>query len=395
MNKIVTGIDVGTYHVKAVIAQLADDPRQPPRILGSGYAESRGMKQGYITSIEEASRSIAAAVAQASRAAKVPIKRAYVGLGGVGLDEAFARGEAVVERGDSEITDRDIPRAIAASEKALAPSATLNRKVIHTIPLRFLVDGVPVMGGSPIGMKGMRISVETLFITCIERHVRDLVEAVEAAGIEVEDLVASPIAASFVALNKMQKRVGCVLTNIGAETLSILVFEDNKPISLKVFPTGGADITNDLALALKIAPEEAELLKAGGILNAPVSKKKVDDFINRRLSDLFKQIEAHLKRIGKSELLPAGAVLTGGSASLAGATNVAKTVLKLPSRIAALSESTATSIQLGDGIWAVAYGLTVWGFTSGEGIEQAEASSFGDFKDAFKGTLKYLKKFLP
>jgi cell division protein FtsA len=395
MSKVVTGIDVGTYHVKAVIAQLADDPRQPPRILGSGYAESRGVKQGYITSVEEASRSIAAAVAQASRAAKVPVKRAYVGLGGVGLDEAFARGEAVVERGDSEITERDVPRAIAASEKALAPSATLNRKIIHTIPLRFSVDGVPVMGGNPIGMKGMRISVETLFVTCVERHVRDLVEAVEGAGIEVEDLVASPIAASFVALSKMQKRVGCVLTNIGAETLSILVFEDNKPVSLKVFPVGGTDITNDLALALKIAPEEAEQLKSGAVLNAPASKKKVDDFIGKRLGEMFKLVEAHLKRIGKSELLPAGAILTGGSALIANAPNVAKAVLKLPSKIASLSEGPATSIQLGDGIWAVAYGLTVWGFTSGEGIEQQESGSLSDFKDAFKGTLKYLKKFLP
>ncbi len=392
MSKIVTGIDVGTYHVKAVIAQLADDPRQPPRILGSGYAESRGMKQGYVTSIEEASRSIAAAVAQASRAAKVPVKRAYVGLGGVGLDEAFARGETVVERGDSEITERDVPRAIAASEKALSPAATLNRKVIHTIPLRFSVDGVPVMGGNPVGMKGMRISVETLFITCVERHVRDLVEAVENAGIEVEDLVASPVAASLVALSKMQKRVGCVLTNIGSESLSILVFEDAKPISLKVFPVGSADLTNDLALAFKISPEDAEQLKQGAVLNSPTSKKKVDDFMTRRLADMFKIIEAHLKRIGKNELLPAGVVLTGGGASIANATEVAKTVLKLPSRMAQLSEGPATKMQLNDGIWAVAYGLTVWGFTSGEGIDPAEAH---DFKDSFKGIIKYLKKFLP
>ena len=85
MSKVVTGIDIGTYHVKVVIAELADDPRQPPRILGSGYAESRGLKQGYVISIEETSRSVAAAVAQASRAARVPVKRAYVSLGGVGL----------------------------------------------------------------------------------------------------------------------------------------------------------------------------------------------------------------------------------------------------------------------------------------------------------------------
>lgn len=116
MNNIVTGIDIGTYHVKVVIAERADDPRQPPRILGTGYAESRGVRQGYIVSVPEVSRSVQAAVLQASKAARIKVKRCYLSVGGVGLDEAFSRGETVVERGDSQITERDLPRAIKASE---------------------------------------------------------------------------------------------------------------------------------------------------------------------------------------------------------------------------------------------------------------------------------------
>ncbi len=394
MNRVVTGIDVGTYHVKVVIAEAADDVRQPPRILGTGYAESRGLKQGYIVSIPEAARSIAAAVAQASRAARIPVKRAYVGLSGAGLDEAFARGEAVVERGDSEITDRDIPRAIEASRKALPPAATLNREILHTIPLRFSVDGVGFLGASPIGTKGMRIAVETLFITCMKKHMTDLVEAVEEAGVEVEDIVASPIAASFVALSKMQKRVGSMLVNIGSETTSLLIFEDTKPVSLKVFPLGGSDVTNDLALALKIAPEEAETLKQGAVLNSPLPKKKIDDTINRRLGEIYKTIEAHLKRIGKSELLPAGALLCGGGALIHSAPDVAKVVLKLPARMATFSEA-GVQPQIDNGVWAVAYGLTVWGITQGEGIEPQSGSTFGDVKDSAKHMLRWFKKFLP
>jgi len=392
MSKIVTGIDVGTHHVKVVIAEAADDPRQPPRILGTGYAESRGLKQGYIVSVSEVSRSIAAATAQASKAARVKVKRAYLGLGGVGLDEAFARGDAVVERGNSEVTERDIPHAIAASEKTLAPAAILNRKIIHTIPLQFSIDGVRVMGGSPVGMKGMRISVETLFITCLERHVSDLVAATEEAGIEVEDVVASPVAASFVALTKMQKRVGCVLANVGAETLSIVVFEDARPISLKVFPTGGSDITHDLALGLRIPPEDAEQLKQGAVLGSSFPKKKVDDLIARRVSDMFKLIESHLKKIGKDELLPAGIILTGGGSSLQTISDLAKAILRLPSRTASLTDSAAAKTQLKDGSWAVAYGLTVWGLTQGGDLEVREESEFGDM---IKNLWRWFKKFLP
>ncbi len=389
MANHVTGIDIGTYHVKVVIAEPSEDPRQLPRILGTGYAESRGMRQGYIVSIPEVSRSISAAVAQASKAARVKVKRVYLGLGGIGLEEAFSRGETVVERGDSEITARDIPRAIKVSEDALPPAAKLNRKVIHTIPLRYSVDGVKVLGKNPVGMKGNRISVETLFISCLERHVADLAAAVEEAGFEVDDVCAAPLAASFVALNKMQKRVGCVLANIGSETLSVIVFEDSVPISIKVFPVGASDITNDIALGLRISPEEAEQLKQGAVLGAPYPKRTIDTIVNRRVQDMFKLVEAHLKKIGKDELLPAGIILTGGGSALQTVADLAKAVLRLPSRAAALEGN--QKMQLRDSSWAVAYGLTIWGFSEGE-LEPREQSGIGDI---VRGAWRWFKKFLP
>ncbi len=392
MNNIVTGIDIGTYHVKVVIAERADDPRQPPRILGTGYAESRGVRQGYIVSVPEVSRSVQAAVLQASKAARIKVKRCYLSVGGVGLDEAFSRGETVVERGDSQITERDLPRAIKASEQALPPATTLNRKILHTIPLRLSVDGVRVMGRSASGLKGVRLAVETLFITCQERHVHDLVTAVEDAGLEVEDVVAAPLAASFIALSKLQKRVGCVLANIGAETLSIIVFEDNTPTSIKVFPVGASDITNDLALGLRISPEEAEGLKSGAVLNSSYPKKKVEDLIARRVQDMFKLIEAHLKKIGKDELLPAGIILTGGGSAIHTVADLAKAVLRLPSRIASLAEGAAAKMQLRDSSWAVAYGLTVWGFSEGGELEVRETSTFIEM---LRSAWKWFKKFLP
>jgi cell division protein FtsA len=391
MQKIVTGIDVGTYQVKVVIAEQPDDPRQAPRILGTGYAESRGMKNGYIVSVADISRSISAAVSQASKAARVKVKKAYLSIGGIGLDEAFARGETVVERGDSEITARDIPRAKAASEAALAPASKLNRRILHVIPLRYTVDGAKVLGHSQAGMKGMKLGVESLFITCLEAHVQNLASAVEDAGIEVEDIVAAPLAASFVALTKMQKRVGCVLANIGSETLSIIVFEDSAPVSIKVFPVGASDITNDLALGLRISPEEAEQLKMGAVLGAPFPKKKIDDIIARRVSDMFKLIEAHLKKIGKDELLPAGVVLTGGGSGIATMSDLAKAVLRLPSRVASLTDASA-KVQLRDASWAVAYGLTVWGLGANGEEDEADPSTFSEIT---RGFWRWFRRFLP
>ena len=186
--------------------------------------------------------------------------------------------------------------------------------------------------------------------------------------------------------------MGCVLCNIGAETLSIIVFEDSTPISIKVFPIGATDITNDIALGLRISPEEAEQLKQGAVLGTPFPKRKIDDLIAKRVGDMFKLVESHLKKIGKDELLPAGIILTGGGSSVQTMADLAKAVLRLPSRIASLESGTVSKVQLKDGSWAVAYGLTIWGL-QGSDIDGPIES--GSVQDALNQAWKWFKKFLP
>jgi len=217
------------------------------------------------------------------------------------------------------------------------------------------------------------------------------VESVEEAGVEVVDVVASPIAASFVTLSKSQKIAGCVLANIGAETVSIVVFENNIPISLEVFPLGGADVTNDIALGLKISLEEAESIKLGGITGTSYSKKKLEEIISARLGDIFELIEAHLKKIGKSGLLPAGIIITGGSSSIGFIEDLARSFLRLPSRTAPLSDAMG-KYQLKDSSWSVAYGLCIIG---GLPEEEERLGLRKQGKNIFDKIYQILKQFLP
>ena len=173
------------------------------------------------------------------------------------MDSLVSNGSAMISRGDSEITDMDIDKAIESSEKNIPHQEITNKKIIHTIPLSYKIDGKTVLG-RPIGMKGIKFEVSTLFVTCLDQHFQDLVQAVEESGIEVEDVVAAPIAASLVAISRAQKIAGVVLANIGSETVSIIVYDNNIPISIKIFPIGSTHITNDIALGLKIPLEEAE-----------------------------------------------------------------------------------------------------------------------------------------
>jgi cell division protein FtsA len=216
-------------------------------------------------------------------------------------------------------------------------------------------------------MKGAKIEVKTLFVTCLGQHLDELVQVIEDAGVEIEYVVAAPVAASLVALSRKQRTVGCVLVNIGAETVSMVVFEDDMPIFLHVFPIGSTDITNDIALGLQISLDEAEEIKRTGANIGGFSRRKLDDIIEARLSDILELIEADLKKIGRNGLLPAGVVLTGGGAGISTIEDLARATLRLPSIVPSGGDKSdpknVHARQVKDSGWFVAYGLCVYGAT--------------------------------
>ena len=357
-SRITTGIDIGTYEVRVVIAEHNTN-NSLPTILGTGKSESKGLRHGYIVNTADVERSVKLAIIQAEKSSGIKIKRAFISIGGVGLAGVYTQGSVMVSKADQEITETDIEQTIAAAEEAVPAALIQNRKIVYSIPISWKIDGKPVLG-RVLGMKGVKLEAKVLFVSCIETHLDDLVEAVEECGVKVIDVVASPIAASFVTLSKSQKIAGCVLANIGAETVSNVIFENNIPISLEVFPIGGSDITNDIALGFKISLEEAESIKLGGITSTSYSKRKLEEIISARLGDIFDLIEVHLKKIGKSGLLPAGIIITGGSSSIGLIEDLARSYLRLPSRIASLNIGNG-KFQIKDSSWSVAYGLCIMG----------------------------------
>ncbi len=392
MRNITVGIDIGTYQVKVVVAELVkENNKNVTKILGTGMTESKGLRHGYIINSADVTSSIQNAVKQAEKTSGVKIHKAYVAVGGIGLSGITSSSSTMIGRADLQITDLDIEKLLQISEESISPNLIQNHRVLHSIPLSYKIDGKPVLAKTPIDMKGTKLEVKMLFITCLEAHLNDLLEAADQAGIEVIDVMASPIAASFVTLTKTQKIAGCVLANIGSETISIVIFENNIPISLEVFPIGSNDITNDIALGLKIPLEEAENIKVGGITSTTFSKKKLDEIISARLADMFELIENHLKKVGRNGLLPAGIFITGGGGGIAIIEEFAKGALKLPSRIASMTLGDQKS-SVKDSTWAVAYGLCMLGFSK---EEKRNLGIRHTMNRTGEKILNFFKQFLP
>ncbi|MBI5401186.1 MAG: cell division protein FtsA [Candidatus Yonathbacteria bacterium] len=383
IKRIATGIDVGTHATRVVVVEHASG--ETPRIIGTGVSETRGVRHGYIVNKMDAMRSIESAVVHAEKMAGFKIKNALLSVGGISLESVLAHGTATISRASNEVTEIDIRNADGAAEKNLAH--TTNKRIIYRTPLRYKLDGKEVLG-DPRGMVGSKLEIKMLFVTCLEQHLNDIVRTIEEIGVEVDEVVPSPIAAGLVALSKKQSSVGCALVNIGAETVSIAVFENEIPISLQVFPIGSTDITNDIALGLKIPLEEAEKIKVGGA-GGTYPKKKLEDIIEARLCDIFELIEAHLKKIGRSGLLPAGVILTGGGAGIATIEDLAKAALKLPSSLARPALANAGKYPVKDSSWLVAYGLALYA------LQKPDDTIESSMSDVWATLKSWVRPFLP
>ncbi len=406
-NKISVGIDIGTYQVKVVVAESSSDRHSLPKIIGIGYAESKGLRHGYIINQTDATRSIKKAVRQAEKISRIKIDKAFISIGGIGLSSYTSTGHVMISRADAEITEIDIEKVSEECKKQTPTSISINKQIIHSIPIEYKVDNKIVLG-NPIGLKGNKLEAKILYISCLSHHINELISAVENSNIEIIDAVAAPLAAGIVNLSKTERMAGCVLANIGSETVSIVVYEEDNPISLEVFKVGSNDVTNDIALGMQISLSEAEKMKQTGLIefegvgHKKNNENKLKNIISARLSDVFELIDAHLKKINRSGLLPAGIILTGGGSGITTAVDLAKAILKLPSRLANIAgnkegeEGNASGgLKVKDSTWSVAYGLCVFGLSVDSGNFTSNKFKKNFFKNLFQRILDLMRRFLP
>ncbi len=389
MRNISIGIDVGSAMTRVVVGEFLKGEKNP-KIIGVGESETRGMRHGYIVDPSLALISVQSAIKMAESSSLVKIKRAFISVSGTSLRGEMSYGSAIVSKADGEVTTLDVNKALEDSENNLNLN---NKKVIESFPISFRLDNKEVLGRLE-GMHGTKLEVKNLVMTYSIQHLEDLVEILAQAGVETIDVVSAPIAGAEVVLSEKQKIVGVALVNIGSETTTISIFENGLPLSIHSFSIGSSDITNDIALGFKIPLNKAESLKRGILEDLPAQagnpKKKLDEIIEARLSDIFELLENHLKKIKRSELLPAGIVFVGGGANTPNIEELSKSILKLPTSIGTTGIFGNTKTKLRDSSWFVALGLIIGSKDFNAYAEGSFTNLFKEIKGAIKSSIKQL-----
>ena len=369
---------MGSTTTRVVVGEFLKGEKNP-KIIGIGESETKGMRHGYVVNIPLAVTSLKNAINIAEKSSSIKIKRAFVSIGGTTLRGDLSSGVGIISKADGEVTTLDINKALQDCEDNLNLN---NKKIIKVIPISFKLDGKEILG-RPEGMIGTKLEVKALFVTCSLSHFEDLLEVITSAEVEPIDIIASPIAASYIALSERQKIVGSALVDIGSETVSLSVFENGILVSIHTFSIGGSDITNDIALGMKVSLENAERFKLGNIPE-DFSRKKLDEIIEARLSDIFELIENYLKKIKRNELLPAGIVFVGGSANIPLLEEYSKSNLKLPSRVGTTDIFGNIKTKLRDPSWFTVLGLIAYD-------DNNDFYSKGLFRNFFKNLKTLLK----
>lgn len=376
-EKISVGIDIGDSKVVTVIGHRAEGETHPS-VVGVSVRDGSGMRRGVVTDVEEAVSAIAGSVEEAERMAGLPAEAVYVSIAGEHIMATNNKGLIAIARGKEEITHEDVARVI---ETAQSVPVVVNREILHVIPKMFIVDGQEGIK-DPVGMAGARLEVDAHVITGSTPFIKNLRKTVEQAGVSVAGFVLAPLAAAKAVLAKKQKELGVVLIDIGAGTTGLVVFEEGEIYHSAVLPIGSDHITADIAIGLRISLDMAEKIKLEYGVASPVmlsdkdtidlskferdeeqvvSRRYIAEIIEARLAELFLMIKNELRKVGRDGMLPAGAVLVGGGARLAGIVEAAKEHLGLPAQLGFPVELKGMVDKLDDPRFATAIGCMLWG----------------------------------
>ncbi len=423
-DKIISAIDVGTSKITTVIATYLKEEKLS--VIGVSTTPSRGLRKGQVVDIDETVAAISESVDAAERMAGISIGTAFVSVGGAHIQSQNSKGVVAGSQPEGEINEADVARVIEAARAVSLPSS---REILHILPRDFIVDGQEGIK-DPVGMTGVRLEVDTQIVTGSTTAVRNRGKCVNEVGVDIESVVFSGLASSEAVLTPTEKELGVILVDIGSGTTDIAVWVDGALSFSSVLPVGARNVTNDMAVGLRVSLESAEKIKLFlsqkekaklavekpsdemdlSHLNLAEEVKKisrktvVEGIIKLRLQEIFTLVGMELQRSGFGGMTPSGVVITGGGASTVGILESCRQRLAMPCRVGyPLEDLKLTGLieELESPSYATGVGLILYGSRN---LPSKPLPNFGGFgrlagnlplKNILPKVADFFKNFLP
>ena len=384
---VLVALDIGTTKVCALIGEL---DRGSANVIGIGSTPSDGLRKGVVIDIDRTVQAVTAAVEAAERMSGYKVRSGLVGISGNHISSQNSRGMVAIS-GRRDVGREDTLRAIDAARAVSIPNT---REILHVIPRGYVVDGQAGVR-DPIGMTAVRLEVETHIVTASSTSVQNLSKCVQKAGVEIDELVLTPLATGDAVLSDEDRELGVALVDVGGDTTDVAIFQDGSISHAATIPIGGRSVTSDLGIVLRVAPDSAEAIKLRYATGLPlevdpdeivqitsigedvphgVTRRHIAEIVQSRIRELFDLIAAEIDAAGATNRLQAGLVLTGGGSLLQGLGRAARDQVGMAARVTGPRGLGGLTDQISTPPFAAASGLLLWGARHW-GEEQEEAGS--------------------
>lgn len=425
-DRIIAGIDVGSSKVCTIIA--SQTPENSLSIIGVSTVASKGIKKGVVVDIDQAVEAISESLEGAERMAGYTAASAFVTVNGNHIASLNSHGVVAISSPEGEISQGDIQRVTEAARAVSMPSS---REIIHVVPKNFIVDTQEGVH-DPTNMSGVRLEVETHIISGAAMTMRNLVRCVQQVGVDVEELVFAGLAAAESTLTDTEKELGVVLLDIGGGTTNMALFLDGAIAYSAVLPVGGKNITNDIAIGLRVSLEDAEKIKLFISHRQEVAMRTTDDIVSRqtreeaakddmldisdlriaelksisrkfvvdgvikpRLREIFDLVAMEIKKSGYAGMLPAGVVLCGGAAMTVGMPETIKETMRVPVRIAQPKGVSGLIEEVTSPAYAASVGTILHGAKVSSDNKRPMLKNLGNVSGVGAKIVAWFKSFMP
>jgi len=372
-RNLIVGLDIGTSKVVALVGEVGPDGGI--EVLGVGSQPSRGLKKGVVVNIESTVQSIQRAVEEAELMAGCEIHSVFAGIAGSHVRSLNSHGVVAIR--DKEVTHGDVEHVIDAAKAVAIPA---DQKILHVLPQEFIVDGQEGIR-DPIGMSGVRLEAKVHIVTGADSAAQNIEKCIQRCGLEVDDVVLEQLASSFAVLTEDEKELGVCLVDIGGGTTDLAVFSNGAIRHTAVIPIAGDQVTNDIAVSMRTPTQYAEDIKiryacalsqlanpdesievpsVGDRPARRLARQTLAEIVEPRYEELFGLVREELRRSGFEEVIAAGIVLTGGSAKMEGAIELAEEVFHMPVRLGMPQQVQGLSDVVRNPIYSTGVGLLLY-----------------------------------